>query len=330
MTWTSRACAIGGILMTVADLRQAPGQAPVFRATTQVVTVQASVLEGKTPVEGLSAEDFVLLDNGVRQRVEVTAVEATPLDVTLVFDENYFSLAVIGRRFDSNLSKIAKLLRPTDRLRVIGFATNVREIVPMREVGEAVTDSLKAVAADARLGAFMHGQIGLPGSAYSDVVNDPDQGGWSLFDALVLALAPPAVLERQHLVVAFSVGMDRGSTLLDGRQLVAVAERADAVLHVALWNQRRGPIGKQWRIEGLREHYSRDAVARAALATGGGVHDAADVVGAFKSIFNSFRQSYRLRYTVTGVPTRGWHTLTISLPRSPKYTIQARKGYMGR
>jgi VWFA-related protein len=302
----------------------------VFRATTQVVTVQASVLEGKTPVEGLSAEDFVLLDNGVRQRVELTAVDATPLDVTLVFDENYFSLAVIGRRFDSNLSKIARLLRPTDRLRVIAFATDVREIVPMREVGEALTDSLKAVAADARLGAFMHGQIGLPGGAYWDITNDPARRGWSLFDALVLALAPPAVLERQHLVVAFSVGMDRGSTLLDGRPLVAVAERTDAVMHVALWNQRRGPIGKQWRIEGLREHYSRDAVARAALATGGGVHDAADVVGAFKSIFNSFRQSYRLRYTATGVPTRGWHTLTISVPRFPKYTIQARKGYMGR
>jgi hypothetical protein len=106
MTWTSRACAIGGILMAVADLRQAPGQAPVFRATTQVVTVQASVLQGKTPVEGLSPADFVLLDNGVRQRVEVMAVEATPLDVTLVFDENEFSVAMIGRRFEQNLLKI--------------------------------------------------------------------------------------------------------------------------------------------------------------------------------------------------------------------------------
>jgi hypothetical protein len=257
------------------------------------------------------------------------AVEATPLDVTLVFDENEFSVAMIGRRFEQNLLKIATLLRPMDRLRVITFATGVREIVPMRGVGEALTDSLKAVAADATLAAALS-RSGIPDRETSHAMYDPARRGWSLFDALVLALAPPAVLERQHLVVAFSVGMDRGSTLLDGRPLVAVAERTDAVMHVALWNQRRGPIGKQWRIEGLREHYSRDAVARAALATGGGVHDAADVVGAFKSIFNSFRQSYRLRYTATGVPTRGWHTLTISVPRFPKYTIQARKGYMGR
>jgi hypothetical protein len=51
---------------------------------------------------------------------------------------------------------------------------------------------------------------------------------------------------------------------------------------------------------------------------------------AFKTIFDNFRQSYVLQYTVKGVPPGGWHTVSVRTPKFPQYTVQHRKGYMGR
>ena len=41
----------------------------VFRATTEVVTVDVFVQVGRQPVSGLTAADFVVRDNGVVQQV---------------------------------------------------------------------------------------------------------------------------------------------------------------------------------------------------------------------------------------------------------------------
>ena len=42
-----------------------------------------------------------------------------------------------------------------------------------------------------------------------------------------------------------------------------------------------------------------------------------------------FRQSYVLRYVISGVPVPGWHALIVRV-RGAKYTIRAREGYFGR
>jgi hypothetical protein len=156
-----------------------------------------------------------------------------------------------------------------------------------------------------------------------------DQGfGRSLFDALLLGMARPPEPGRRHLVIAFCTSWDHHSALADGGLLQAVAARTDVLLHLALWS---GRTAEGQPAAGLQSTHTLAALTAAAEATGGQVHSVGSGgVGAFKEIFEDFRKSYVLQYTLQGVPPSGWHEITVRLPRYPDYTVRARKGYLGR
>jgi hypothetical protein len=80
----------------------------------------------------------------------------------------------------------------------------------------------------------------------------------------------------------------------------------------------------------LPSKLSYDALVGAARATGGDVHYSTNGIGAFKSIFDDFRQSYVLTYTLKGVAPAGWHALAVHIRRHREYTVHARPGYAGR
>jgi len=299
------------VISSAPELAASPFQSSRFRGATQAVAIDVSVRRGNTPVTGLRAQDFELTDNGVRQAIELDPT-SMPVDVSLVFDKNYLSDAWIGGMFATNQAKITALLAAGDRLQVITFATDVQEVLPM---GPAHGPSRAAED-------VLAGRHGLERRW------DPGLRHWSLFDALLLALAKKPELDRRHLVVLFCLGVDSGSAVNDGDLVRDVAARSDALLHVVLWNQRRAPTG--WRVEGLRERYTRETLTSAAIATGGEAHDADNGVKAFKAIFEGLRQSYILRYTVAGVSLGGWHAVTVKLPAHSNYDVRARAGYVGR
>jgi hypothetical protein len=75
-----------------------------------------------------------------------------------------------------------------------------------------------------------------------------------------------------------------------------------------------------------------DFVGQSAARTGGDSHrsrfgDAA--VRTFAQILDEFRRSYVLRYSPQGVPSRGWHAVTVQVPAQPALTIKSRSGYFG-
>ncbi len=295
-------------------------QRPTFRGATDAIAIDVAVERKNVPVVGLSAADFVVTDNGVAQDCALTVVDTTAVDVSLVFDRNHSSQISIGETFASDLRTIALLLRPVDRLRVITFARDVREVSPMQAPG-ALVDVARSPKAAALLSPGRLDDSGW------DFRHDPPGRLWSLFDALLLAMARPAEVGRRHLIVAFVLGRDTGSVMNDGSIFDLVAERTDAPLHVAIWNRRY----LNGTADAPELQYGRIALTAAAVSTGGVIHDnASNVVGAFKSIFASFRQSYVLTYTLKSVPPSGWHTVAVKTPKFPDYTVRARSGYMGR
>ncbi len=62
---------------------QAPAQ---FRSGVDVVELNVAVTNGKKVVADLTAADFEVLDNGVRQEVLSVSRELLPIDVTMVID----------------------------------------------------------------------------------------------------------------------------------------------------------------------------------------------------------------------------------------------------
>jgi hypothetical protein len=289
-----------------------------------VVTIDVSVRRRQAPVNGLVAADFELLDNGVRQQIELQPVEAVPVDVTVVFEQTTLSQPSIGRHFNADLAKIASLLRPLDRLSVITFARDVREAMPMQPPSAWKATGLPDLGPSATA-VRSAAQIGRQGRTGLDFNHDPRLRYHALSDALLLAMARPAELGRRHLVVAFVIDIDTGSLSLKNL-LGPIASRSDALIQIAIWNwgpRLPPPIGAP-------SQFTRRELAAVADATGAEVRDADDRVKAFERIFSQFRGRYLLRYTATGVALGGWHTVAVTLLRFPEYTVQARRGYWGR
>jgi VWFA-related protein len=284
-----------------------PSQArPTFRADAASVSVNVSVRDGNTPVVGLSADDFRLLDNGIPQSVSAISIEAVPVDVTVFHDTSPSQ----GRRLDElkrDVRRIAGLLRNEDRFRLLTFGAGrrVRDVFGWAPTGTPL--DLDAIAV-----------------APISPVND----------ALVAALMHRPDTGRRHLVVALTDAVDAGS-VVSSPSVRDAAARAEGVLHLVMMGGSHSwpdnapipftPGGRDDSMARLRD---------AAALTGGRAHDrffgSPDPVDAFDRVFEDFRTSYVLHYVPAGVEPGGWHDISVEVPGAPGATVRARRGYYGR
>ena len=68
--------AITLLILAVALFAQTPQQ-PLIRVTTRLVEVNAIVRDKGHSVEGLTKDDFILLDNGRPQKIEIFSTSST-------------------------------------------------------------------------------------------------------------------------------------------------------------------------------------------------------------------------------------------------------------
>jgi len=278
---------------TTVPLGQTP---PQFRATTDVVSIEASVRAGRSAVTDLKASEFQVLDNGVPQKLDAVLYESVPIDVTLVLDASASTARVI-ERFKANARQVTDMLRANDRVQLVAVSTDVIRIVPQPPASHVLPlDGLHAA------------------------------GGTSINDALLLALVAREDPQRRALVIAFTDGEDTTS-LTDTATVVAAAARSDGVLHVVLAPSPTGitPPALSSPLQAIRD---------AAETTGGTLYPPGaygDAVDAFKRVLDEFRHSYVLRYTLHGVPRDGWHDVIVSVQRmsTERLTVRSRRGYFG-
>jgi VWFA-related protein len=272
---------------------QAPQRPATFRSVTGAVPVQVSVRQGRSYLRDLTAADFELYDNGVRQDVTAVAADALLTDVTLVVDTSGSVIRSLNR-FKSDVKKIAGELRDGEQVRLLTFDSDVHEIAPMQDASEKID---------------------------VDRVRSGDMT--SLNDALLFALARAPRPDRRHVVFLFTDGYDNASVTGYGA-LPELAARADAVLYIALVKITGVPDAYPTR--------SMEALRSAASRTGGvffpPADDGVDVVDAFRRALDSFRHGYVVYFTPKDA-TPGWHTLSVKLARPGTYDVQARQGYFG-
>src|ERR1700733_9503475 len=114
--------AVVGLALAAGRPQAQQGPTPVFRTTTDAVTVNVSVRHGSDQVGGLTAKDFVLLDNNVPQRIDEVDPAVVPVDLTLLIDTSS-DLARFADDSARQAARIAAGLRPIDRLRVWTIGT---------------------------------------------------------------------------------------------------------------------------------------------------------------------------------------------------------------
>jgi VWFA-related protein len=176
---------------------------PTFAVGVENVNVDVLVTRGGRPVEGLSARDFVVTDNGVQQRVEVVERSGAAVDAVLVLD---VSSSVEGERLAAlrgAAHAFVSALWPTDSVTLLAFATDLHLVAragaPRPEVHAAI-DRLEG------------------------------SGATTLVDAAYAALLLTDPRRGRPLVVVFSDGVDHGSWLTP-EAVLATARACDAVVH---------------------------------------------------------------------------------------------------
>jgi Ca-activated chloride channel family protein len=245
-------------------------------------------------VEGLTAPDFELKDNGVRQQIRLVAADALPLLSVLAFDQS----VSLGRRKLAALRAAGRSflasLEPDDEAALLAFSQEVEWLArPTRDRG-AVLGALEGLYA---------------------------RGNTALMDALYAAILLPDSRARK-LVVLFSDGEDNASWLGEG-EVRAVAERSNALIHVVTVRYRPG--GRQAAFE--RDHL--EALTAIAEVTGGRTWEAESperLTAAFAEVAEAMRRRYVLRYEPEGVRRHGWHRIELRV-RGRSADVQARRGY---
>jgi tetratricopeptide (TPR) repeat protein len=319
-------------------------QQQTFRTTTDLVMVDVSVRSGDRAVQNLTAADFILTDNGVRQKIESVEPTAVPIDVTVVVDlsGNYrrprgarMQRAKVIGDVTEEVGQVAEILRPTDRVRLLVIDRYVRQVWPFLPVVE-----LPAITS-----------LEFDGLA-------------SVYEGLAAALLQPVEPARRHVIIARTKGTDTFSSIT-AQAVGSIASRSDALFHVVIMEEAKNqeaamasfqcvwgfcwPTNRGWMPTTRRELIGRlqtqvrgappndilpdgEAIKTGVEATGGAWHQTEmlsmpSLAGTFRAAFEDFRTGYVLRYTPQGVTRGGWHRLDVALAKPQGFRVRARRGY---
>jgi VWFA-related protein len=252
--------ALGLVLLALAPAQAAT---PTFAARVDAVYVDVFVTDGRRPVAGLAAADFELRDNGVRQEVELVAVEAMPLATFLVLDASGSVTGDKLAQLHSALRTFVGKLRPEDEAALLTFDHEIRMLMPRTRNRDALVGAIDKV---------------LPG------------GSTALFDALY-AGAQLATGRERALIVLFTDGEDN-SSWFDAGQLRRVLEQSNTLLQTVgvVPLEPRTPVPDTPHVRLLRQ---------LAEVTGGRFWPAASPGGlasAFVAILDAMKTRYLLRF----------------------------------
>ena len=260
------------------------------------------------PVTGLTASDFEVRDNGVRQRVTAAGtVEAVQLGVVLdVSGSMTGDRLEIARAATSNL--LDQLTRG-DRFAIVAFADQIARVA---KPGASVADATTAL--------------------------DPIRagGGTALVDGLYAGILQSDQGPGPKLLVLMTDGRNNSSWLSG----TAVIDTRATPRNRDLPGGRRGPRGARCvpftgsttvvTPLGKSDNDHLALLQVIAEQTGGRQIDAQwnDTLGAvFQQILREYRQRYILTFTPEGVKTGdGWHELSVKVKRRGA-TVRARSRY---
>lgn len=181
----------------------APAQQGRFSSGVDIVRLDVLVTDHGKPIPGLTQTDFEVLDNGVRQQVDLVNFEQIPINAILALD---MSQSVAGEKLDHLRAAghaLIGALKPKDQAALVGFSHAV-------VLGPVLTPDLEQVGAA--------------------LDNARPFGATSLLDACFSGIILGESDTGRALVIVFSDGLDTTSWLSPD-EVLDTAKRSDAVVY---------------------------------------------------------------------------------------------------
>jgi Ca-activated chloride channel homolog len=274
----------------------------VFSAETSLVNVAVAVEDAHgRPVEGLTARDFVLAEDGRRQKIEMCArmgagaSRSTSLDVALLVDTSDSMLATLRRSQDVTVRFLTSL-------------PNAQEIIVV------FFDQAQRLE---------HFDRDRPEALFERVRTLPEGGNTALRDAIVFSLRALASSNGRSALVLLTDGIDTVSTTEPAALDKAVQSHAVTIYPVAY---PASPGG-----DGPDPQQALKELDRLAQVTGGRLFklpNEAALAGVLDEILADLRSQYVLGFApdTSGAPGR-LRKITVKVPGHGKLVVRNRVGY---
>ncbi len=315
----TRIVVVGAAVAAIAvPVRARQDARPSFRAAADAVSVDVSVQRQGRPVANLTAADFELRDQGVVQAIGDISYEKMPIDVTIAFDVSLSVTNTVLSQLRRAVDDVRARLRPGDRIKLMTFNMRVSRLVDF-------TDRL----ADTK-GAFDH---------------VTPAGSTALLDAVAVALTSETPTDRRQLIIALGDGQDTSSVTSESA-LREVARRTSGTVVFVLpfvMMPALSPVAPMLPPASVGTPVTIasgavntgtvqavPAVFRTVAAETGGLVVPANpdaIASILTRTFDSFRSTYVLHYSPSGVSTTGFHELQVRVIRRGDYDVRARRGY---
>jgi hypothetical protein len=264
-------------------------QQGVFRARTDVVAIDVSVMDGKKAVTSLTMKDFRLTDEGVAQTLIDVGREPMPLDITLTIDISGSVSAEQRATIERAIQQVSATLRAEDRCSVVSFDGHILEEAPLHQPPLRFTLTKRSA-------------------------------GTSLIDALLLSMVTAPTVGRRQLNLVLTDGIDTTS-FFDRARVTDTMKYANGQTSVVLVGGRYVPVRDNATRELLNDVTATSGGQVVVL------NRDEELSATFLAALEEFRTSYLLRYTPTGVSRSGWHAVKVTVNGRSNNAVRARQGY---
>ena len=277
---------------------------PTFKSGVDLVTVTATVRDRKGRlVKGLAAQDFEVLDRGVRRAITEFRAEPTPVSLAILFD-------------------ISGSMRTADRMSAARFAAH--HVLSWLEPGR---DEAALFTFDSRL--HQVAPFTVDTRALQGALGEVDPfGATSLHDAIAGAAKQVADRSgRRRAVVVITDGIDTASGLTPG-EVSGIASAIDVPVYIMATVLPIDHIGREGALPRKEEGDGQGTIEDLASWTGGAayyVSTPSDTSNASREVLDELRTQYVIAFEPAG--TDGWRPLEIRT-KNKDLVVRARSGYM--
>jgi Ca-activated chloride channel homolog len=336
--WSLALAGIAGMALVAHAAGQAPqGQPPAarFSSGVELVNVNATVYDADGRfVEGLTKDDFVVYEDGVRQTVTHFSADRVPVSLGIVLDKSGSMSGDKIRAANSALNRfLSDLLDPTDQIFLYTF--NDRPSL----VQDWTTD--RAVLSQALAAVKPGGGTALY-DAVADALPVAARGAHQKKALLVISdgndtASHTAVRElqaeiRRSEVLAYAIGIDSDHTEV---RHTSATPRMPTPVPFPLPPGRFPPIAPPephggWTATTVDDHVNAEALQSITDDSGGRteiIRSARDLDPATAGIADELSRQYYLGYQPTAPQDGRWHAIRVET-RNPAYHVRARKGYV--
>ena len=294
---------VAALVLVTAGIVVAAQQQPSFRAGVELVSLNVTAMEGTKYVTDLTAEDFSVYEDGVKQ--EVTFFNKSNLPIALAF------------LLDTSASMETKL--QTAQEAAIGFARKLRQ-----------QDLAEVIDFDSRVVVLQNFTNSMP--ELETAIRKTSAGGsTSLYNAIYIALkdlkkvvAKNSDEIRRQAIIVLSDGEDT-SSLLPFEEVLDLAKRSETAIYTIGLRAGEGPATATRgfkEAEFVLRQFSQETGGRAFFP-----NQLADLNNVYGQIADELSSQYTVGYTSRNPKRDGaWRRVVVRVNR-PNVSARTKLGY---